>query len=1451
MPDKLNNTLGFIMDNMPNSGNISDEARQGVVQQINITDNKQSMEIITRFPCFVSIEHINQCEEIIKACLSLKGCRITPLFDSSLLSNQNWVNICQYIRQNNAVVNGYLADSTADIKTIDGMVNIKITLKYGGKWFLEGQNELSPISHEIKRLFGITPRLSFDGVTDVDEQSVSSLIPDTPSPPPPVNTAPAFALDTPTEQAPVQEDTVRVAFCDKFDRNHATIIYGKPKAIYDSPATPLNSLETDLMSVAVWGEVFNLNRRESRDGKTDIITFYITDKTNSISAKIIGQKARTKGLDVLKNGVNVLLVGEYMFDSYDKEYVLRVKEAATVNPISRMDNAETKRVELHLHTNMSQMDGMTKTSKLVERAAKWGMPAIAITDHGVVQAYPDAAKAASGLAKQGKDIKIIYGIECYFVNDMVAAVTGTSTQSLDDDIIVFDLETTGLSPKTERITEIGAVKIHNGEILDSFNTFVNPHMPIPYKIQQLTGITNDMVKDAPEEADALQDFVKFCGQCKVLSAHNASFDMSFLSVALTRCGMENDFVSIDTLPMCRSMFPDLKSHKLNIIADKLGVIQEHHHRACDDARVLGEILIKLIEQLKEQTNAACVNDINTALAKMHSQSFGKRYHMILLAKNLVGLKNLYKLVTKSNLQYYKKRPLMPKSELIQYREGLLVGSACEAGELYGAVRDGKPWGELCEIAKFYDYLEIQPLGNNQFMIANGTVRSANDLIEHNKTIIKLGEKLNKMVVATCDVHFLDPEDSTFRAILMAGQGFKDADNQAPLYLRTTEEMLKEFSYLSPEKAYEIVVENTNKIADMCERIKPIPDGTYPPTIEGAGEQLTQICYNKAHELYGDPLPEIVEARLKRELEPITKFGFDVMYMIAQKLVARSNESGYLVGSRGSVGSSFVATMAGISEVNPLSPHYLCPKCKHSEFITDGSYGSGFDMPAKDCPECGTPMDRDGHEIPFETFLGFNGDKAPDIDLNFAGEYQAMAQKHTEELFGRDHVFRAGTISTVAEKTAFGYVMNYAQERGISYSRAEIERLKNGCMGVKRTTGQHPGGMVVVPQQFEVEDFTPAQHPADDVNSDIITTHFDFHSIHDTILKLDNLGHIVPNIYKYLEDFTGIPVMSVSMSDPAVIKLFTSPEPLGVTEEDIDCKTGSLALPETGTPFVRQMLIEAQPKSFSDLVQISGLSHGTDVWLGNAQELIHDGTCTISNVIGTRDSIMTTLMHYGLEPLMAFKIMEIVRKGNATKLLTQEHFDAMKKCGVPQWYVDSCMKIKYMFPKAHAAAYVMSALRLGWYKVHRPIEFYAAYFTARGDDFDAPAAVGGIDMVKLHMQQIKQKGKDATQKENDTYDMLQIICEMLARGFKVLPVDLYKSDATRYLVEDGALRLPFSSLKGLGPAAAINLHKAAQEGTFLSKDELVQRAGISKSVVDILTEAGALNDLPDSSQMSFF
>lgn len=1450
-------TLGEVFDSQFGI-KLPQQISQGELTQLNINKQARLITLAVKFNGLVERNTLFDTEKLITKTLAYHTV-IKPHFPTELFSADYFPQLYAAVRRDIPSINGTL--NNAEVRFENN--TLTINLLNGGKTLLDSKGFDKALIKLVSEEFNLYISVNYTGTFEVEENSeeYKAAIQDAQE---------KINRENLQKAAEFYQEEVETA--EKREEKHAenTTVeievregkFATPQIIQSSirplygrsirgKMIPISSISGDSGRIVVWGDVFDIEKKVTKSGDKNIFTIDITDYTGSTTVKVFNSIKESAVIDNIKKGDTIVVQGDVEYDKYAGELVVNARSIGTAQKVKVVDNAEKKRVELHMHTNMSQMDAVTSAGDLVNRAYQWGHKAVAITDHGVAQAFPDAMKAADKINKDEEKIKIIYGVEAYFMDDLVESVKGDADTGFDGTFICFDIETTGLSAARDKITEIGAVKVENGVITDTFSTFANPEMPIPQKITQLTGITDDMVKDAPSQSEAVGAFLEFAGD-NVLVAHNAPFDTSFIAKACEDMGREYNYTSIDTVAISRAILTDIKNCKLDTVAKFLRLGDFNHHRATDDAEMLARIFINLCQRLTDDYGITKTNDINTKIA---GGDFKKlpTYHQIILVKNKTGLKNLYRLISYSHLNYFYKKPRIPKSELVKYREGLIIGSACCAGQLYMAILEGKPWGELKQIASFYDYLEIQPAGNNSFMIRDGRFNSVDELHEIDRTIIKLAKELGKPVCATCDVHFMDPTDSEFRKILMAGQGFKDAEQQAPLYFRTTAEMLREFEWLGKDKAYEYVVENPNKIADMCEYIRPIPKGTFPPNIEGAQEQLIDITWKRAKEKYGDPLPEIVKARLDKELNSITTYGFSVLYMTAQKLVADSEAHGYLVGSRGSVGSSFVATMSGISEVNPLCPHYVCPNCKHSEFITDGSYGSGFDMPPKNCPECGTLMDQDGHEIPFETFLGFKGDKVPDIDLNFSGEYQSKSHRYTEELFGKNNVFKAGTISTVAEKTALGFVKKFAQERGLVMHKAEEKRLAIGCTGVKRTTGQHPGGMVVVPRTNDVYDFCPVQHPANDVNSDNITTHFDFHSIHDTITKLDELGHDVPTIYHYLELYTGIPVMKVSMSDPEVMSLFTSPKALGVTEEDIDSKTGTFSLPECGTAFVRGMLIEAQPKTFTDLLQIAGLSHGTDVWLGNAQELIHNGTCTISEVIGTRDSIMTYLMHKGLEPGMAFKIMEIVRKGNATKLLTEEHFKAMREHNVPEWYIDSCMKIKYMFPKAHAAAYMIATLRLGWYKVHKAVEYYAAYFTVRSENLDGAIAMQGHQAVRDKMNNIKQKQSvhEATAKDEAEFQTLQIVNEMMARKIEFLPVDIYKSEAKMFKVEDGKIRLPFSSLPGVGGAAADSLAETGKHTEYLSIEDMQIKTKVTKAVIETLKDVGVLKDLPESSQMSLF
>jgi len=1111
-----------------------------------------------------------------------------------------------------------------------------------------------------------------------------------------------------------------------------------------------------------------------------------------------------------------------------------------------------KRVELHMHTQMSQMDAMTSAADLIKRAMSWGMKSIAITDHGVVQSFPEAHKL---LGRDNPDMKIIFGVEAYLAPDKNPSVTNIKGQPIDTTYCVLDLETTGFSPITEKITEIGIMKLQDGKVIDKFSCFVNPEKRIPARVVEVTNITDDMVSDAETIDKVFPKILEFING-SVLVAHNAEFDVGFLKHNSKILDYDFDFTYVDTLSLAKELFPHFKTYKLGRIAKNLGIKVDVAHRALDDVNTTVSIFNIMIEKLK-QRGAATLEDIDIygsdEEAKKEEYKKCRTYHAIILAKDYIGLKNLYKLVSYSHLDYFYKKPRILKSLLREYSEGLIIGSACSEGELFQAILLGKSDEEIQNIANEYDYLEIQPLGNNDYLVRTEQVPNKEYLMEINKKIVALGEKLNKPVIASGDVHFMDPEEEIYRRILEAGQGFKDADNQAPLYLRTTQEMLEEFSYLGYEKAFEVVVTNTNMIADMCQQISPISPEKCPPHIDGCEQTVKDIAYGKAHNLYGEPLPEIVQKRLDKELDSIIKNGFSVMYIIAQKLVWKSNEDGYLVGSRGSVGSSVAAYMTGITEVNALPPHYRCPGCRHSDF-TDYGYKNGFDLPDKVCPVCGENMDKDGMDIPFETFLGFNGDKEPDIDLNFSGEYQAKAHKYTEVIFGKGTTFKAGTIGTIADKTAFGYVRKYFEEKNITVNKPEIARIAKGCTGIKRTTGQHPGGIIVVPKGREIFEFCPVQHPADDSDSDIITTHFDYHSIDSNLLKLDILGHDDPTVIKMLQDITGVDPQKIPMDDKETMSLFSSTKALGVTPEQINSKVGTFGVPEFGTRFVRGMLLDTRPKTFADLLCISGLSHGTDVWIGNAKDLIDAGTVTLSEAVCTRDDIMTYLIRKGLPPNTAFKIMETVRKGKALKDPEKwaEYEALMREHDVPEWYIDSCRKIKYMFPKAHAAAYVMMAFRIAWFKVHIPKAYYAAYFSIRAKSFDAEYMIFGKEKVKAKMKEIDMLGNEASPKDRDMYDDLEIVLEMYERGIKILPIDLYKSDATKFLLEEEGLRPPINSISGMGTVAAEGIYRAShEEKPFSSIDNLKKRAKIGNAAADLLRKFGCLNGLTESDQMSFF
>lgn len=1261
---------------------------------------------------------------------------------------------------------------------------------------------------------------------------------------------------------PKQKFEKRGEFRRKFESDNGKksmnpdVIYGRD---FEEESMEIEKIDGPIGEVVIRGKILSVDTREIRNEKT-IIIFSVTDFTDTIVLKIFARNDDVPELlKEISGGKFVRVKGVATIDKFDSELtigsIVGIKKCADFTTV-RMDTSVEKRVELHCHTKMSDMDGVSDVKDIVKRAMKWGHKAIAITDHGDVQAFPDA----NHTVPSDSDFKVIYGVEAYLVDDLKGMVTDSQNQDLDADYVVFDLETTGFSPETNRIIEIGAVKVQNGKIVDKFSTFVNPQVPIPFRIEQLTSINDSMVIDAPVIADILPEFMKFCEGC-VMVAHNADFDMSFIKKNCQRLDIPCKPTIVDTVALARVLLPNLNRFKLDTVAKALGVSLENHHRAVDDAGCTAEIFVKFIEMLRDR-GMSTLDEVN-AMGTSSVQNVQKMptYHAIILATCDQGRTNLYKLISLAHIKYYHRRPRIPKSEFIRYRDGLLIGSACEAGELYRAILNGRPEEEISRLVNFYDYLEIQPLGNNAFLVRDedSPVASNDDLIEINKKIVRLGEQFHKPVVATCDVHFLDPEDEIYRRIIMAGQGFKDADEQAPLFLRTTEEMLKEFAYLGSEKAEEVVITNTNRIADMCEKISPVRPDKCPPVIENSDQMLRDICYNKAHKMYGDPLPEIVQERLDRELNSIISNGYAVMYIIAQKLVWKSNEDGYLVGSRGSVGSSFVATMSGITEVNPLHAHYLCKHCQYSDFDSDlvksFSGRSGCDMPDKLCPRCGKPLSKEGFDIPFETFLGFKGNKEPDIDLNFSGEYQSKAHKYTEVIFGEGQTFKAGTIGTLADKTAFGYVKNYYEERGVHKRNCEIDRIVLGCVGVRRTTGQHPGGIVVLPMGEQIYTFTPIQHPANDMTVDITTTHFDYHSIDHNLLKLDILGHDDPTMIRMLQDLTGVDPTQIPLDDKAVMSLFQDTSALGITPDDlVNCQLGALGIPEFGTDFAMGMLIDTQPKEFSDLVRIAGLSHGTDVWLGNAQTLIQEKKATISTAICTRDDIMIYLISMGLDSEESFKIMENVRKGIVAKGKCDkwpEWKQDMIDHNVPDWYIWSCEKIKYMFPKAHAAAYVMMAWRIAYCKVFYPLAYYAAYFSIRATAFSYELMCQGKEKLEGYMHEYEKRKDELSKKEQDTYKDMRLVQEMYARGFEFLPLDIYKSEPHHFQIVDGKLLPALNTIDGLGDNAAVAIAEAAKDGIFLSKDDFRERTKVSKTTIELMSDLGLFGDMPESNQLSLF
>ena len=1438
---------------------------------LKVNKEKRIIEARVKFANIIPKDKLYKIERDIKKAYELNYVKILPSYQESLFTYEYIPQILTETEAVGIVAKGFFSNYTYDLS--DSVLNINIPFSQNGVMLLVNAETPQIIQNIIFSEFGKRIQVVINHTKDDDTgysemmqrelaeldkhlqsaevaydryQSSSSHYSNEEHSPAVEKVVLPRIQSVYTEDASVNiEDGICTIGHSKFDISEPKYVVGENFPILPTPISHLTKAERNIVIV---GEVFGVSKDTNRAGDKINLLFNLTDGNSSIELKKFGlaPEDASELSDIIKDGAVLAIKGNARYEvrkeRKDDDLTFHFDSIAEIIKIPRSDKAEKKRVELHLHTNMSTMDALIPPDVAVKTAKKWGHPAVAITDHGNVQGFPEAM-----LAAEKCEMKVIYGMEAYFVNDTASATTGNYKGiSFSDEMVVFDIETTGLSVDDCKIIEIGAVKIKDGAIIDEFNIFVDPQCDIPEEITKLTSISNETVAGADTIDKVLPRFLAYIGN-SMLIAHNADFDTKFIRRAAKDLGLPFNNPYLDTLALSRFINTDLQTHKLDTIAKYYNLKDFHHHRACDDVAILANIFFCMVDKMSKFD----ISDFDALNREMSTQSDPLKlntYHQIILVKNAVGLKNLYKIISYSYLNYFRRHTRIPKSVLESNREGLIIGSACESGELFRAILDDKPENELENIINFYDYLEIQPISNNRFLIESGKAKNDEDLKNYNRRIYQLGKKYNKPVVATCDAHFLNDEDEIFRKILQAGMKYSDADKESHLYFRTTEEMLEEFSYLGEDAAYEVVVENTNLINDMIEEVRPIPKGSYTPYMEGAEEELQELCWTRAKKMYGDPLPELVEKRLEKELTSIIKNGFAVLYMIAQRLVHFSESNGYLVGSRGSVGSSVVANMSGISEVNPLPPHYYCPECQYNEFITDGSYGSGFDLPDKNCPKCGAKLNSDGHDIPFETFLGFYGDKSPDIDLNFSGDIQGKVHKYTEELFGSENVFRAGTLGTLADKTAYGFVMKYFESKGVSVSRAEMNRIVMNCVGVKRTTGQHPGGIIVVPSEYEVYDFTPVQHPADDPKSDIVTTHFAFSYLHDTILKLDELGHDIPTKYKWIEKFSGTSVMDVKMNDKAVYELFLSTKPLGVSPEDIDSQIGTFGLPEFGTRFVIKMVEEAKPKSFADLLQISGLSHGTDVWTGNAQDLINQGICDISHVIGCRDNIMNDLIRYGVENSAAFKIMESVRKGKGLK---PEWEEMMINTGVPDWYIGSCKKIKYMFPKAHAAAYVMSAIRLGWYKVYMPIAFYCAMFTVAPGGFDAEIVSGGKSAVVRKIKEIEKMGKEASQKEQGMVPTLQLVNECYARGIRFLPISLEKSDSKAFLPENGAIRMPFSALGGLGENAALKIIEARNDSPFFSVEDLQIRAKLTKSVIDILRKNSVLDDLKETDQLSMF